>query len=209
MGIICRLEMTDYKTYDDNAGLGADLPDLSTLEFVRGDKSALEKDVKVIVFCAKFDKGGCVLLPQLSKLADETKDAQFIAIFTDPEVKHIERFYEKNEFKLTFPSCFDKDKEVQNKFKALIKAQALPIPFGFISKGGKVQWLQVFSQNHQLHHSTFAAQLKAVIEGTELAKNGPAPAVEESSSDEEGGAEGPDDGDLALLKKKKKKRRLC
>merc|ERR1711916_305720 len=117
--------------------------------------------------------GGCVLLPQLSKLADETKDAQFIAIFTDPEVKHIERFYEKNEFKLTFPSCFD--------------------------KGGKVQWLQVFSQNHQLHHSTFAAQLKAVIEGTELAKNGPAPAVEESSSDEEGGAEGPDDGDLALF----------
>ena len=165
-----------------------------------GDKSALDADLKVVVFCAKFDKGGCILLPQLSKLDDETPEAKFIAIFTDPEVAHIKRFFEKNEFKLTFPACFDKDKEVQNKFKAALKVQALPIPYGFIIKGGKIVWLQVFSQNHQLHHSTFKAQLRAVIEGKELAKNGPAPVLEESSDDDEGGdVPAGDDGDLSLF----------
>ena len=138
-------------------------------------------------------------MPQLSKLADATPEVKFTAIFTDPEKKHIERFYEKAEFKLTFPSTFDENKKVQNMFKSLLKIQALPIPYGFIVKGNKIVWLQVFSQNHQLHHSNFEKQLKAVMGGSDLEKNGPAPAVEEDSSEEDGAAAGPDDGDLALF----------
>ena len=123
-----------------------------------------------------------------------------MAIFTDPEKAHIERFFEKNEFKLTFPAAFDKDRAVHNEFKTLLKAQALPIPYGFIVKDGKIVWLQVFSQNHQLHHSTFKAQLQAVIDGKELAKNGPAPVIEDESSEEGGGADVPEgDGGLDLF----------
>ena len=141
-----------------------------------------------------------MLLPQFSKLADEITDAKYVGIFTDPEKAHIERFFEKNEFKMTFPAAFDKDRVVHNQFKTLLKQQALPIPFGFIVKDNKIVWLQVFSQNYQLKHSNFEAQLKAVIAGSELAKNGPTPAVEESSSDDEGGVDVPEgDGGLDLF----------
>lgn len=50
---------SQYLTYDDNAGLGKAAPSLDTLEFVQGDKAAaLAAPLKVVLFCAKFDKGG-------------------------------------------------------------------------------------------------------------------------------------------------------
>ncbi len=140
------------------------------------------------------------MITQFSKLKESHPDVTFIAVFTDPQKGDIQRFFDKKEFKLTFPAAFDDKKEVQNQFKTLLKLGALPIPYAFVVKGGKIVWLQVFSQNHQLHNSTFAAQLKTVIAGGQLESNGPAP-VPESSSDEEvekKGEAGGDD-DMALF----------
>ncbi len=141
------------------------------------------------------------MITQFSKLKDQLPEVPFIAVFTDPQKSDIQRFFDKKEFKLTFPAAFDDKKEVQTLFKNLLKVGALPIPYAFVVKGNKIVWLQVFSQNHQLHNSNFAAQLKAVIAGTPLESNGPAP-VPESSSDEElekkGDAPGGDD-DMALF----------
>lgn len=77
---------------------------------------------------------------------------------------------------------------------------ALPIPAAFIVKGGKVVWVQVFSQNYQLHNSNFAKQLAHVVAGEPLESAGKAPAVEEDSSSEEvaAAADGAGD-DMALF----------
>ena len=139
------------------------------------------------------------MITQFSKLKDQVKGAEFMAIFTDPQKTDIQRFFDKKEFTLNFPAAYDHQKEVQNLFKTLLKVGALPLPYAFVVKNGQIVWLQIFSQNHQLHNSNFAAQLKAIIAGEKIEKNGAAP-VPESSSDEEGEKKDlPEGDDMSLF----------
>ncbi len=47
----------------------------------KGDKAAaLGAELKVLLFCAKFDKGGGPVITQFSKLKDAHPTAQFIAV---------------------------------------------------------------------------------------------------------------------------------
>src|SRR3989338_8563448 len=100
--------MTDYKTYEDDVTFGKKCPSLEGLEYVSGDKVTIEAGkTYVILFWAKWDKGGHPVIESVSALKDKPPDVVFVGISTDPDKPSIQRFLDKKEYRMNFAACFD------------------------------------------------------------------------------------------------------
>jgi len=173
------------------------VPDISSLDYVEG--SAPSTPVYVVLFWAKYDKGGCEVFAPLNKLNSDLDQVDFLGISCDPQRAHVARFIEKNEFPCNFALAFDEGKKVFKAFKGMAQVPALNQPQAFVIKDGKVAWRQEFAQTFPVGKSNFEAQLKHVLAGEELEKAGNTPEVEEEESSEDGNVELGDDDDLALF----------
>jgi len=178
---------TNYTTYDDDHSLGKDAPKISSIEFVTPEKVDITPGkVHVILFWAKWDKGGYAVLDAVSALSKQFPDVDFVAISNDPAKTDVTRFLEKKEATLSFPVAFDAGKAVHNEYRDVAGLGAMGIPHLFIvNKEGKIVWREQFAQAHPLAKGQFAEQLRRVVAGEELVKNGEKPKVEVKKTEEE------------------------
>eukprot|EP00161_Ancyromonas_sigmoides_P007951 TRINITY_DN2000_c0_g1_i1.p2 TRINITY_DN2000_c0_g1~~TRINITY_DN2000_c0_g1_i1.p2 ORF type:complete len:217 (+),score=158.54 TRINITY_DN2000_c0_g1_i1:74-652(+) len=184
-------------TYDDSPAIGKDFPSMSTTKHIKNTEYKAE-GLRVVALVAKYDKGGCERVPELSKLADENPDVAVTCVFCDPEAAHVERFFEKAEFTFSdaVGGCHDEGGAVKAACKDLLKVPGVGIPHVFIvGKDGKVIWNEQFSQRKRLADGTLLEQLEKTKKGEALVSNGPAPV--ESDDEEEVEMEG--DGDMSLF----------
>eukprot|EP01088_Endostelium_zonatum_P009123 TRINITY_DN22321_c0_g1_i1.p1 TRINITY_DN22321_c0_g1~~TRINITY_DN22321_c0_g1_i1.p1 ORF type:complete len:191 (+),score=72.01 TRINITY_DN22321_c0_g1_i1:58-630(+) len=187
---------SNYTTYSDDFSLGKPAPALTGLDFINGSAELSASKVNVIMFFAKWDKGGYGVISAVDALSKEYPEVNFIAIGTDPAKADIQRFLDKKEAALTFPVAFDAGKSVHNAYKEVTGLGAMGLPHLFIIKDGNIVWREQFGQAHPLSKGNFAEQLRRVTKGETLVDNGARPKAEPKQEEDAGPAEEEEMGGL-------------
>ena len=185
---------------------GKPCPSLETLEWVKGGPVAVGGGkLSVVVFCAKFAKGDYTTVQGCSVLQEKYPDVQFFGVFTDPAKSDTEGFVKKigtsmpeiyiDELKVAFPIAWDNGKTVKEGFRKEAAMGALGASATFVIDGeGVIVWREQFGQGYAPDKKgQLDEQIRRLIAGEELIKNGPKPAAEEEESEEEEMAMGGDD----------------
>ena len=190
----------DTKTYADETFYGKPLPPLANLEFLQGDKAAVQATgaVQIIYFFNTYYKGAFNCNEELTVLADKFKEVQVVAIGNDAEKVAVEKLLAsiangsccdpitKQVFRLNVPFvAFDAGKHATKAFADALNTSVLHVPQAFIvDKTGKLVWRQALLQNCKFSDTNFEAQLVAVLAGNAVAQtNGNRPKGAEEAAE--------------------------
>eukprot|EP00275_Glaucocystis_incrassata_P002132 EC124838.1.p1 GENE.EC124838.1~~EC124838.1.p1 ORF type:complete len:194 (+),score=56.23 EC124838.1:71-652(+) len=184
-------------TYDDDKALGKPAPSIASAKFLKGDPTDVtDGKVHVLLFMAQYDKGNYPVIAAFSNLADKYTEAVFTGLSIDPKEEVVVKFLTSKEDPTAIPPDFtfgvawDQGKEVASTYKEAGQEQAITIPTAYITKAGSIVWKERFGQAAPVSKSQFEEQLKRVLAGEELIKNGPAPKTDAPVIEEEVNVEG-------------------
>lgn len=194
------------KTYADEKWYGKALPVLSSLDMAVGDLKDFKTTgaVTVVYFFTTFYKGGYIVNEELTVLAEQHKDVQFLAISNDLEKEKVEKLLKKiadgsccdpitkQVWRLTVPFvAHDAGKTVTKAFQDLQNVAVLHTPQAFIVDAqGNLVWRQALLQTVKISDTNFEKQLNLVKEGKAVEQlNGERPKVDVAGEDAEEGAD--------------------
>lgn len=178
----------EYCTYADDAALGQQCPDLSSLDYVQGDKLTVgDGRVKIVFFWGKYLKWQCwPTMIGMCEINEAHPDVDIVGIAADKKKKDVERFIEKGECRADCALAFDMNWVLKDAFRKLMKVGALAVPHAFLIDGsGKIVWRQAYSAGYPFATMGFYSQLKNLLEGKALNQNIANPAPEEDYEDVE------------------------
>eukprot|EP00796_Vickermania_ingenoplastis_P000287 gene287-160_t len=186
----------DVTTYCDDASLGKPAPSIASLEPIKGEAPKFDNSkVYVLYFFNTFYRGADVCNEEFTKLSEKLAGkAEFIAISNDADRAKTEKYLgktivdenTKQPLRLDPPHIlYDNNKAVAKEYVAVSNLSVMSCPMAFIVAKGNIVWRQQFLQTHIISQSNFEAQLDAVLNGKELAMNGPRPTkvVEEEEAE--------------------------
>jgi len=184
-------------TYDDETILGQKLPDLGTADWLQGADEAnaaitAGKPI-ALIFWGKYAKGDYKLLCHASDLNTRFPDVAFIGVSCDAERADAAKLLTKvgtsmpeqaiEKFELNFPSCYDPNKSINGAIRrAGMYGSVGPGMCLIVDKHGSIVWKEQFSAAWFMPQGQFEEQLRRVVDGESLLKNGPRP---EDEDDEE------------------------
>lgn len=178
----------EYITYSDDASIGQDCPDLSSLKMVQGDAlKAGDGRVKIVFFWGKYLKWQCwPTMIGMCEIAEKHPEIDVVGIAADKKEKDVLRFMEKGECRADCPLAFDMNWVLKDAFRNLMKVGALAVPHAFLINGeGKIVWRQAYSAGYQFATMGFYEQLLHVLAGEDISNpNGPNPEPEEDLGEE-------------------------
>jgi len=196
----------DKATYSDARGLDGSfkMPDLSTLQFVKGEAPAAGKPCAVM-FWGKYAKGDYRTMVHVSYLMRALPELQVLGVSCDAAKEDCEAMLKKNgtamptqsidELIFDMSLAFDEGRKVKEAFAAIGKAPAPGFLFLF-DKNGVLVWKEVFTSSWMLKQGQFAEQCALLLAGKPLIDNGARPAADED--DDEGEEIAADLGELDI-----------
>ena len=196
----------DKATYSDARGLDGSfkMPDLSTLQFVKGEAPAAGKPTAVM-FWGKYAKGDYRTMVHVSYLMRALPELQVLGVSCDAAKEDCEAMLKKNgtamptqsidELIFDMSLAFDEGKKVKEAFGAIGKAPAPGFLFLF-DKTGTLVWKEVFTSSWMLKQGQFAEQCALLLAGKPLIDNGARPAADDE--DDEGEEIAADLGELDI-----------
>ena len=196
----------DKATYSDARGLDGSfkMPDLSTLQFVKGEAPAAGKPCAVM-FWGKYAKGDYRTMVHVSYLMRALPELQVLGVSCDAAKEDCEAMLKKNgtamptqsidELIFDMSLAFDEGRKVKEAFAAIGKAPAPGFLFLF-DKNGVLVWKEVFTSSWMLKQGQFAEQCALLLAGKPLIDNGARPAADDE--DDEGEEIAADLGELDI-----------
>lgn len=206
-------EAKELLCYDDDASLGATAPSLAGLKFQNGDAFDVGggKPTVITWFC-NLNKADFVTLSELTDVYNKyVGKVNFVAISRDHEEENVAKWLKKYNgvfmaeqkgargeagatIKCDFQMAYDPEHKVNAAYKTALKKAVVGVgSVTIVDKDGKVAWNETFVRGAN-PTGQFEYQLHAIINGTEMIKNGNAPEVVEEEV--EGGGTVPDDLDF-------------
>jgi len=182
------VKFNEFITYSDDAALGQPCPDLSTLDYVQGDKLTVgDGRVKIVFFWGKYLKWQCWPTVQgMCEINEKHPEVDVVGIAADKKRKDVERFLEKGECRADCALAFDENWVLKDAFRKLMKVGALAVPCAFLIDGtGKIVWRQSYSAGYPFATMGFYSQLKKLIAGQPLDSHSANPEPEEDLGDVE------------------------
>jgi hypothetical protein len=182
------VNFNEYITYSDDASLGQDCPDMSSLEYVQGDPITIGDGRVKIVFCwGKYLKWHCwPTMIGMCEINEKYPSVDVVGIAADKKKKDVDRFLEKGECRADCPLAFDMNWVLKDAFRKTMQVGALAVPHAFLINGeGKIVWRQAYSAGYPFATMGFFEQLEHLLAGEPLKSHGPNPEPEEDIGDVE------------------------
>jgi len=186
-----------WTIYEDDVSFGKRAPSLDTAEAIKDVAAKLGEKPTLVMFFAKSHKGDYTTIVDVSDLADKYGEfANFVGIGIDADKKDTEALLKKlgkampneyiDEFRVNFPLIWDKDKECKEAYRNVAKVMTItPSACFLVDADKKIVWREQFGQGYEPRKGQIGEQLRRLIMGEELIKNGPTPVPEESDDEEE------------------------
>jgi hypothetical protein len=199
-----------WMIYDDDASFGKKAPNITTAEPLKDEAAKLGEKPTLVFFWAKSHKGDYTTIVGVSDLADKYGEyANFVGIGIDADKKDSQGLLKKigtampneyiDEFRVNIPLVWDLDKECKEAYRAVAKVMTItPSACFLIDTDRNIVWREQFGQGYAPKEGQLGEQLRRLIMGEELIKNGNAPVAEESEDDEDMAMGGDSDEDSDL-----------
>jgi alkyl hydroperoxide reductase subunit AhpC len=186
-----------WTIYEDDVSFGKRAPSLGTAEPIKGTPPTLGEKPTLVMFFAKSHKGDYTTIVDVSDLADKYGEfANFVGIGIDADKKDTEGLLKKvgkampneyiPEFRVNFPLVWDAGKECKEAYRNVAKVMTItPSACFLVDTDKKIVWREQFGQGYEPRKGQIGEQLRRLIMGEELIKNGPTPVADESDDEEE------------------------
>lgn len=185
----------DKRTYDDFKGIGTDLPDLSTLKFLKGEAPTdASTGPFVILSWAKYAKGDYRTMVHFSFLMRALPGLRVLGVSVDPAEEDATAILKKMNTPMPTQSidllvfdmdlAFDEGKKVKEAIVAACGGSLAPGK-ALLYMDGKMVWSEQFTAGWALKQGQFGEQCALAMAGEPLLSNGAKPEEEGDDDDEE------------------------